>query len=235
MGAIQSWFGADQAGGIFQNSSGFVINGGVFTASRPSAKLTGIANHEQLQSESEVYAQMLFPKKKGYSLWIPNVSDDLLPEYQKQGISIGNVGTIDKEGHFKYFFNILLPSDHPCNMAGGVPAGFVPLSVNLRLKKGTYSPSTHITHPESDICRTQLELCEVQMSSKLEAALANDLKPSMSVADQYHHYVDSERQETETWADPNVPGSGYGTALQAALQTEDLDIMKLLVEKGANP
>ncbi|KAI3620769.1 hypothetical protein WG66_008023 [Moniliophthora roreri] len=84
----------------------------------------------------------------------------------------------------------------------------------------------------SDISTTQL-LKSLDTSGQHQQA--NDLKPSMSVADQYHHYVDSERQETETWADPNVPGGWYGTALQAASQAENLDIVKLLLEKEADP
>ncbi|KAI3610019.1 multiple ankyrin repeats single kh domain [Moniliophthora roreri] len=171
MQTTQPWLGADQEGGFFQNSSDFVINGGVFTNGGSSAKSTGIADHEQLQSESEVYARMLLLKKKGYPLWNPNVSDDLPPEYRKRGVSIGDVGTIDEEGRFEYFFNILLPADHPSNMAGGVPAGFIPLSVGPGKKERSYPPGTHIAHPWSDIHKRQLGRHEVELSRELEDAL----------------------------------------------------------------
>ncbi|EEB93324.1 hypothetical protein MPER_08036, partial [Moniliophthora perniciosa FA553] len=124
-------------------------------------------------AESEVYARFLLPKKKGYPLWNPGVSDNLPPEYRERGVSIGDVGTIDEEGGFQYLFNVLLPSDHPMNGAERVPAGFTPLSVPLYTEKraNQYAPGTHIANPESDICKTPLGYREVEMTRELDAAL----------------------------------------------------------------
>uniref|UniRef100_A0A0W0FHU4 MYND-type domain-containing protein n=1 Tax=Moniliophthora roreri TaxID=221103 RepID=A0A0W0FHU4_MONRR len=121
---------------------------------------------------------MLLPKKRGYPLWNPTVSNTLPHEYRKQGVSIGDVGAIDDEGSFEYFFNILLPAHHPCNQAGGVPDGFTPLSVNLRKKEGSTSPGTHIANPEWDICKTRLGYHEVEMGTELHAALRTGKIPA---------------------------------------------------------
>ncbi|ESK91073.1 hypothetical protein Moror_9594 [Moniliophthora roreri MCA 2997] len=179
MGGICSCFGTDRTKGLFSNSSGFVINGGVFNAASSaseSPRTTG-SNDITLQcSDSEVYARMLPNKKKGYPLWNPGVSDDLPSEYRKTGVSIGDVGTIDEDGGFQYFFNILLPANHPSN--GGaqrVPTGFSPLSASRSLdlcterRSNQYAPGTHIANPESDICKTQLE--EFEMSREVKIAL----------------------------------------------------------------
>ncbi|ESK82294.1 hypothetical protein Moror_15469 [Moniliophthora roreri MCA 2997] len=103
----------------------------------------------------------------------------MLPlEYRKQGVSIGDVGAINDQGGFEYFFNILLPAHHPCNQAGGVPDGFTPLSVNLRKEEGSTSPGTHITNPEWDTCRTRLGYHEAEMGNELHAALRTGKIPA---------------------------------------------------------
>ncbi|EEB96844.1 hypothetical protein MPER_03945, partial [Moniliophthora perniciosa FA553] len=104
--------------GLFQNSSGFVINGGVFNFTGASSKTVHGDADITSYSGSDVYMRMLLPKKKGYPFWNPGVSENLPDEYRKYGVSIGDVGTIDEEGGFEYFFNILRPANHPSNRAG---------------------------------------------------------------------------------------------------------------------
>ncbi|ESK91075.1 hypothetical protein Moror_9596 [Moniliophthora roreri MCA 2997] len=174
--------------GLFQNSSGFVINGGVFNFTGSSSKTMNGDADIAPYSGSDMYMRMLLPKKKGYPLWNPGVSENLPDEYRKYGVSIGDVGTIDEEGGFEYFFNILRPANHPFNRAGGVPVGFTPLSVDPGTKKRSYPPGTHIAHPESDIYRTQLGLGyhEFEMSRQLEAALrARKIPPEFGYGFQF--------------------------------------------------
>ncbi|ESK91062.1 hypothetical protein Moror_1157 [Moniliophthora roreri MCA 2997] len=159
--------------GFFPNSSGFVINGGVFTVnqSSKSPQTPGrLQDTAQVQCESDVYARMLLPKRKGYPLWRPDVAASLPIEYQEKGVSIGDVGVITEEGGFQYFFNILLPADHPCNGAERVPPDFTPLNVNSSSEErpDQYGPGTHICNPESEISKQRLLHNEVDLESRRE-------------------------------------------------------------------
>ena len=48
-------------------------------------------------------------------------------EYRKKGISIGDVGIINRTGEFSFLFNVFLPPTHPINK-GKVPVGFSPIN-----------------------------------------------------------------------------------------------------------
>ena len=59
---------------------------------------------QPLLSEQAAFAKHLFTQ--GYPLWNPD--PDLLPQaYQRVGLRIGDVGTVDERGRFDVFFNIL--------------------------------------------------------------------------------------------------------------------------------
>jgi hypothetical protein len=60
-------------------------------------------------------------------LWAPGPSRRLPAEYQRNGISIGDVGIISRPGVFEFLFNIFHPADNPINR-GRVPGAFVPFS-----------------------------------------------------------------------------------------------------------
>ncbi|EEB95278.1 hypothetical protein MPER_05775, partial [Moniliophthora perniciosa FA553] len=156
MGNICSCFLPAGRKDFFPNSSGFVINGGVFTANgspRSPQTSSQLEDAAQVQCESDVYARLLLPKRKGYPLWRPDVAASLPTEYQEKGVSIGDVGVITEEGGFQYFFNILLPADHPCNGAERVPPDFVPLNISSgsEHRPDQYSPGADICNPESEI------------------------------------------------------------------------------------
>ena len=74
----------------------------------------------------DIYYQHLAAKRRGSPLWLPEPSSTLPTVYRRQGISIGDVGTITKFGGFDFMFNICLPADHPINQQG-LPEGFSPL------------------------------------------------------------------------------------------------------------
>lgn len=73
---------------------------------------------------SDVYARILLTKGIGYPLWIPEPSDEF-PEYEREGVSIGDVGVITFDGRFDFLFNICLPPGHPNNRRA--PPNFEPL------------------------------------------------------------------------------------------------------------
>lgn len=82
------------------------------------------------QRSCEVYYRNLVMKRRGSPLWIPEPSYNLPIQYQRKGVSIGDVGVLSASGSFTFFFNICLPSDHPINLMG-VPEGFHPVSPPL--------------------------------------------------------------------------------------------------------
>ena len=75
---------------------------------------------------SDIYAQHLASKKRGFPLWIPEPNRNLPLEYQRQGISIGDVGIITPSGGFSFLFNICLPGYDPVNPSE-LPEGFAEL------------------------------------------------------------------------------------------------------------
>ncbi|KAH0828724.1 hypothetical protein J3R83DRAFT_3135 [Lanmaoa asiatica] len=75
------------------------------------------------RSPQDVYARLL-SSPRGYPLWTPEPSNELLMERQ-DGLRIGDVGVvIPDDGGFDVFFNICLPRDHPFHRRYGVPEGF---------------------------------------------------------------------------------------------------------------
>ncbi|KAJ3728239.1 hypothetical protein C8R42DRAFT_540764, partial [Lentinula raphanica] len=78
--------------------------------------------------ESEIYAQMLLSRGKGYPLWEPKSQNAMLPEiYKEKGVHIGDVGILTESGGFDYLFNVCHEATHPLNM-GRVPDGFKPIT-----------------------------------------------------------------------------------------------------------
>ncbi|KAF9525999.1 hypothetical protein CPB83DRAFT_725788, partial [Crepidotus variabilis] len=67
----------------------------------------------------------------GTPLWIPGPSTSLPISYRRKGVSIGDVGTLTKQGAFRFFFNIFEEATSDIN-GGMVPDGFVPLRLTTR-------------------------------------------------------------------------------------------------------
>jgi hypothetical protein len=61
-------------------------------------------------SAADIYAQCLLPLKEGYPLYRPELhrrlNDDVYDAYRREGITIGDVGTIRPGGDFDFLFNI---------------------------------------------------------------------------------------------------------------------------------
>ncbi|KAF8993954.1 kinase-like domain-containing protein [Cyathus striatus] len=71
----------------------------------------------------DVYIEKMFPLNHGYPLWVPYPDHNLPIEYQRKGISIGDVGCITHDGAFDFLFNIWTPAQSPIH-GYGVPDGF---------------------------------------------------------------------------------------------------------------
>ncbi|KAF7374595.1 WD40 containing domain protein [Mycena sanguinolenta] len=76
-------------------------------------------------SESRNYCDQLLYRGRGFPLYVPKPDRNLPLEYQREGVAIGDVGTVTTEGNFDFFFNIYLPANHPIN--AHIPEDFVPL------------------------------------------------------------------------------------------------------------
>ncbi|KAJ3912917.1 hypothetical protein F5877DRAFT_53296 [Lentinula edodes] len=122
------------------------------TSQSPTGKITSVV-------ESEVYVQLLLPKKKGYPLWKPKSNSSHLPDIIKQhGTQIGDVGILNDDGGFDYFFNVLHPANHPLN-EGRVPQDFILLNIDqnaINDNEHEYEPWSHIPSNASHIHKTVL-------------------------------------------------------------------------------
>ncbi|KAI3610116.1 hypothetical protein WG66_007409, partial [Moniliophthora roreri] len=149
--------------GFFYRASNVNISGGNFSnhnAQRdPDPNHTNNRHALRAESSSSNYARLLLPQRMGYPLWSPGVPASLPFEYRKNGVSIGDVGAIDERGRFQYFFNILLPADHPCNGANRVPAGFTPLIISTEITRvpDFRGPGAYVHGPESGFNREDLK------------------------------------------------------------------------------
>ncbi|KAF8970066.1 hypothetical protein BDZ97DRAFT_1954248 [Flammula alnicola] len=84
-----------------------------------------------VQKSCDIYYRHLSVKGRGSPLWVPEPNTELPLQYQRRGISIGDVGIITDYGGFDFLFNICLPRDDPIN-AEDVPEHFAPLKPPLR-------------------------------------------------------------------------------------------------------
>jgi hypothetical protein len=64
------------------------------------------ASQEVSGRASDVYSRILLAKGIGYPLWIPEPP----PQYEKEGVSIGDVGLITFDGRFDILFNVFSSS-----------------------------------------------------------------------------------------------------------------------------
>ncbi|KIK52732.1 hypothetical protein GYMLUDRAFT_179777, partial [Collybiopsis luxurians FD-317 M1] len=108
--------------------------------------------------ESEVYAQLLFLRRKGYPMW----RNSRLPGVHKQeGVQIGDVGILNDSGGFEYFFNVCHPADHPLN-TGRVPGGFKPLlGINpddIIDNAREYEPGSHVASNPHHILKRKIQV-----------------------------------------------------------------------------
>ncbi|KAJ7476219.1 hypothetical protein FB451DRAFT_269461 [Mycena latifolia] len=153
---------AQSPSSMLQDATGFRIVGSQFTNVQGNMHIHHAPSPAQPQhnplpsstngisTESGSYCYQLLRRGRGFPLYIPEPRTNLPMEYQRTGVTIGDVGRVTPEGAFDFFFNIYCPSDHPVN--ADVPEGFVPLSLydaidvfHLDIEPGSYvsSPSVH--------------------------------------------------------------------------------------------
>ncbi|KAF8982518.1 hypothetical protein BDQ17DRAFT_816674 [Cyathus striatus] len=90
----------------------------------PSLHIPGFRPSEALlkaPNDCEIYVEKMFPLRHGYLIWLPQPDLNLLTEYRRKGVSIGDVGYITPSGAFEFLFNIWTL---PRNAADGVMDGF---------------------------------------------------------------------------------------------------------------
>ncbi|KAF7302808.1 Pleiotropic drug resistance ABC transporter protein [Mycena kentingensis (nom. inval.)] len=155
---------------IFPNASDFTIDGGNFTnieggmhfhhhenvgaggadgrhTQDPQQALVDPPT-ELMCSESQIYSRNLVGSGRGYPLLIAQPRMNLPIEYQRRGVSIGDVGRVSPLGDFDFFFNVYRDRDHPINHAR-VPEDFSPLEefdesdlLQWHIKRGSLSSAT---------------------------------------------------------------------------------------------
>ncbi|KAJ7587340.1 hypothetical protein C8J56DRAFT_78058 [Mycena floridula] len=89
---------------------------------------------------------------------MPEPASQLPDAYRAQGVSIGDLGSINDDGGFDYLFNICHPPDHPIN-ADGTPDDFEYLTLkrrDIRVNQTMHKHNTDITSLQ--IRKTQLSV-----------------------------------------------------------------------------
>ncbi|KAJ7614116.1 hypothetical protein FB45DRAFT_938019 [Roridomyces roridus] len=92
-----------------------------------SQVLPAPSRQDVLYSDSESYCSQLLRCGRGFPLYLPGPGGNFPPEYQRHGVSIGDVGSVTPRGGFDFLFNIYLPVDDPVNVIG-TPENFCPLT-----------------------------------------------------------------------------------------------------------
>jgi len=75
---------------------------------------------------AEAYSRSLLLSGNGFPVWYPGGDLGKSVEYLQKGLSIGDVGILDREGIFDFWFNIFLPLDDPIH-SHSVPREFQPI------------------------------------------------------------------------------------------------------------
>ncbi|KAJ3736206.1 hypothetical protein DFJ43DRAFT_1054037 [Lentinula guzmanii] len=112
----------------------------------PSPSSSNQLTRTKFPTESELYSQLLWLRKRGYPFWTPEPTQPIPEEYTRQGIRIGDVGILTTSGGFDYLFNTCLPRDDPANSAG-VPEGFEPLIVDqghIQQERRRFPPGSYV-------------------------------------------------------------------------------------------
>ena len=105
-------------------------------------------NPVEKESSNSIYERHMYLEAHGFPLWIPQPDESLDPSYQRQGVSIGDVGIFTPDGGFGFLFNICLPAEHPSNPEA-LPEGFIPLQLkptDVR-KLHAHSWNSHLASP----------------------------------------------------------------------------------------
>ena len=101
---------------------------------------------------------ILYWKKRGYPLWIPQSNMVLPIPYWAQGVHVGDVGIFTENGGFDFLFNICVPRDDPINPRR-LPENFISIfppvnPTNIRkfaeFTPGSYMASSSVAESRTD-------------------------------------------------------------------------------------
>ena len=100
-------------------------------------------------SNAEAYSCSLLPSDNGFPVWYPEGDLGKSVEYLKKGFGIEDVGILDREGTFDFWFNIFLPLDDPIH-SHSVPREFQPIhpppiSSEISCLPGYFKPEDVVT------------------------------------------------------------------------------------------
>ncbi|KAF8189171.1 hypothetical protein K438DRAFT_1676891 [Mycena galopus ATCC 62051] len=152
---------------LFHNATNFEIRGGQYIlgdvhnhhtdAGPPLSTSLAPVNLDGLFSESEVYCNELLRRKRGFPLYEPAPQISLPAAYRRDGVSIGDVGSVTAEGMFDFFFNIFLPPEHSIN-GHRTPEDFCPMQpyesvdvFDLHFHPGNHVSSSTVRRLDLDI------------------------------------------------------------------------------------
>ena len=94
----------------------------------------------------DAFARHGFPE--GYPLWNPTAV--LLPRgRQTDGLKIGDVGVIDRDGYFNALFNICRPRDRALEREHGFPSGFTQIEQPIIIDYDSFPPGHVFSSPET--------------------------------------------------------------------------------------
>jgi hypothetical protein len=105
----------------------------------------GADSEALVYSESGIYSNLLLNQDRGFPLYHPKPQKNLPAQYQRKGVTIGDVGTVSVEGDFDFFFNIYLPANNSINI--DAPEDFVPLLVypSRDIRDYDFDPGNHVS------------------------------------------------------------------------------------------
>ncbi|EDR00406.1 uncharacterized protein LACBIDRAFT_295784 [Laccaria bicolor S238N-H82] len=72
---------------------------------KSSSPPTGEGDPVEEESSNSIYERHMYLKQHGFPLWIPQPNTTLPRSYQRQGVSIGDVGIFTSDGGFDFLFN----------------------------------------------------------------------------------------------------------------------------------
>ena len=101
-------------------------------------------------SPQDVYAECL-PNHRGLPLWFPEPSSTLPSSYRQDGLQIGDVGFLSRNGIFNVLLNICYGPHHALHRRPGVTLNFDPIALDIDREVNVISnadpPGCIITSP----------------------------------------------------------------------------------------
>ncbi|KAJ7864678.1 hypothetical protein B0H13DRAFT_2203657, partial [Mycena leptocephala] len=158
---------------MFQNAAGFSVHGSHFTHVMGNMNIHSLAPPSMVQAQESTelllggntsshsldvpvaveteggsYCRQLLCRGRGFPLFVPGPQDTLPQEYRREGVAIGDVGSVTTDGIFDFFFNIYLDADDPINLSS-VPDGFVPLPryIQRDIVQQDFEPGNSVSTP----------------------------------------------------------------------------------------